>query len=168
MSGRSWCAGRRGPGAGALTGRGSSWRVPRGCRMPGLRRHWEWRSGRCPSDLLDVNEWQWKSMLVVSAAHRSASVICGRCWAEKLLYLSAVPLSRSPELNLGILQAAHVPSANGGSDCMPTADSNYDAHESTGLRRYSWANSAGVGGATEKFPCRLRILRYDMKLFFHR
>jgi hypothetical protein len=107
-------------------------------------------------------------MLVVGAAHGPASVICGRCWAERLLYLSAVPLSGSPELNFGILQASHVPGANGGSDCMPTADSNYDAHESTGLRRYSWANSAGVGGATEKFPCRLRILRYDMKLFFHR
>src|SRR3954452_7106398 len=46
MSGRSWSAGRGCRESGGLTGPGSSWRVPGGCRMPKPRGSWEWRSGR--------------------------------------------------------------------------------------------------------------------------
>ena len=49
MSGLSWCAGRGCRGAGGLTGPGSSWRVPGGCRMPVRRGRWGWRSSRCLS-----------------------------------------------------------------------------------------------------------------------
>src|SRR5256884_7634303 len=49
MSGLSWCAGQGGRGGGGLTGRGSSWRVRRACRMPLRRRRWGWRLSRCRS-----------------------------------------------------------------------------------------------------------------------
>src|SRR5216683_2937150 len=90
----------------------------------------------------------------------SSRACFGHMWSVLDGEVAVLICCTAVRLNFGILQASHVPGADGGSDCRPTADSNYDAHESTGLRRYSWANSAGVGGATEKFPCRLRILRY--------